>query len=146
MSEAVRETACTSCKHREVCKYKENYLKVCEAASNINVTLKEHYEDGVRARIIPVANFDCIKDIEISCKFYVPKEPITCTSAATEKRGEWDYWAGWCSNHDLRLEDATCPFCGYIHPVIRYDRQAPKKLPNQCPNCNAFLDIHAEDK
>ena len=47
------------------------YLKVCEAASNINVTLKDHYEDGVRARIIPVANFDCVEYIEVHCKHYL---------------------------------------------------------------------------
>ena len=41
------ETACTSCAHKDVCKYKEDYLKVCEAASNINVTLKDHYEGGL---------------------------------------------------------------------------------------------------
>ena len=70
MSEAVKETACTSCGHREVCKYKEGYLKVCEAASNINVRLDEHYLDGIRARIIPVANVDCLGYIEVHCKHY----------------------------------------------------------------------------
>jgi hypothetical protein len=63
-----------------------------------------------------------------------------------KKRGEWNYWPGWCGNHDLRLEDATCPFCGYKHPTIRHDPKAPKKLPKQCPMCKAFLDIHEEDK
>lgn len=80
MSEAVKETACTSCRHREVCKHKENYLKVCEAASNINVALKEHYEDGVRTRYIPVADyFDCITDIEVHCKYYVSVSGISLT-------------------------------------------------------------------
>ena len=65
------ETACTSCAHKDVCKYKEGYLKVCDAASSINVTLKEHYEDGMRARIIPVANFDCVGYIEVNCKYYL---------------------------------------------------------------------------
>ena len=65
------ETACTGCAHKDVCKYKEGYLKVCDAASNINVTLKDHYEDGVRARIIPVANFDCVEYIEVNCKYYL---------------------------------------------------------------------------
>lgn len=81
MSEAVKETECTSCAHKEVCRHKEGYLKVCEAASNINVTLKEHYEDGVRARIIPVANFDCIKDIEVYCKYYLRASDIIRSNA-----------------------------------------------------------------
>ena len=71
MSDCVKITACTSCVHKEVCKYKEGYLKVCEAASNINVTLKEHYEDGVRARIVPVNNFGCVEAIEVRCKYYL---------------------------------------------------------------------------
>ena len=81
MFDCVKETVCTSCMHREVCKHKEGYLKVCEAASNINVTLKEHYEDGVRARIIPVANFDCIKDIEVYCKHYERASDIIRSNA-----------------------------------------------------------------
>ena len=64
------ETACTSCAHKDVCKYKEGYLKVCDAASNINVTLQEHYENGIRARIIPISNFDCATCIEVHCKYY----------------------------------------------------------------------------
>lgn len=81
MSEAVKETACTSCAHKDVCKYKEGYLKVCEAASNINATLKDHYEDGVRARIIPVANFDCVEYIEVHCKHYERASDIIRSNA-----------------------------------------------------------------
>lgn len=72
------ELACTGCAHREVCKHKEDYLKVCDAASNINVTLNEHYEDGVRARCIPVTNFDCVKYIEVHCKYYEGASAIYC--------------------------------------------------------------------
>lgn len=81
MSDCVKETECTSCAHKDVCRHKESYLKVCDAASNINVTLKEHYEDGVRARIIPVANFDCIKDIEVYCKYYLRASDIIRSNA-----------------------------------------------------------------
>ena len=65
------EPACTSCAHKEVCKHKEGYLKVCDAASNINITLQEHYENGIRTRIIPVSNFDCATYIEVHCKYYL---------------------------------------------------------------------------
>ena len=54
MSDCVKVTECTGCIHREVCKHKESYLKVCDAASNINVTL-----------------FDCIGYIEVNCKYYL---------------------------------------------------------------------------
>ena len=49
------EPACTSCMHEEVCKYKESYLKVCDVASNINA---------------PLDNLDCVKGIEVHCKYY----------------------------------------------------------------------------
>ena len=75
------ETACTSCAHKDVCKYKEGYLKVCDAASNTNVTLKDHCEDGVRARIIPVANFDCVEYIEVRCKHYERASDIIRSNA-----------------------------------------------------------------
>lgn len=123
MTDSVRETSCTNCLYHEVCKHKEDYLKVCE-----NVFKSATKE-----------SFEFLGDVFVSCRFYK-------TATTIEKHGEWDYWPGWCSNHDSRLEDATCPFCGYEHPVIRYDRQAPKRLPKQCPKCNAFLDIHEEDK
>ena len=71
MSDCVKVTECTSCVHKDVCKYKEGYLKACEAASNINVTLNEHYEDCIRARHTPITNFDCIGYVEVHCKYYL---------------------------------------------------------------------------
>lgn len=70
MSDCVKVTECTSCAHKEVCKHKESYLKVCDAASNINITLNEHYGDSVRTRCIPAANVDCVGYIEVHCKYY----------------------------------------------------------------------------
>ena len=75
------ETACTSCAHKDVCKYKESYLKVCDAASNINVILKDHYEGSVRGRIIPAANFDCVEYIEVHCKHYEKASDIIRSNA-----------------------------------------------------------------
>ena len=65
------ETACTSCAHKDVCKYKEDYLKVCDATTNINIALNEHYENGARTRYIPIANVDCIGYVEVHCKYYM---------------------------------------------------------------------------
>lgn len=81
MSDYVKVTECTSCAHKDVCKHEESYLKVCDAASNINITLNEHYEGGARARYIPVANFDCIKDIEVYCKYYLRATDIIRSNA-----------------------------------------------------------------
>ena len=113
-----RETVCTGCVHTSVCKNKEIVLEIMDNCNNL------------LSRNCNGLWFD------VKCENRIERE----------KRGEWKYWPGWCSNHDLRLEDATCPFCGYRHPVIRHDKQAPKKLPTQCPKCNAFLDIHVKDR
>ena len=78
------EPTCASCTHSEVCKHKENYLKVCDAASNINVTLNEYYLDGVRAKRIPVTNFDCIEGIEVHCKYYLRASDISSTCTPLE--------------------------------------------------------------
>ena len=59
MSDCVKVTECTSCAHKDVCKYKEGYLKVCDAACNINITLNEHF-----------TNCDCVQYIEVHCKHY----------------------------------------------------------------------------
>lgn len=69
MSEAVRETFCTSCTHREVCKHKENYLKVCEAA--FNTKINEPCENGFRS--VPITNFECVTRIEVHCKYYLER-------------------------------------------------------------------------
>lgn len=74
MSDCVKETACTSCRHREVCKHKENYLKVCEAVFGTKVN--EPCEDGKKIRIIPITNFEFLGDVFIYCKFYKPEELI----------------------------------------------------------------------
>lgn len=66
------------------------------------------------------------------------------------KRGRWIYWNGWCSNHDMRIEDAVCSECGYKHPTVRWERGDAiekrdayevvlNKLANECPVCGAVM-------
>lgn len=50
---------------------------------------------------------------------------------------EWKYWEGWCSNHDKRIEDATCSKCGYKHPTIRFG--SPDLLQDYCPSCKSKM-------
>lgn len=40
MNEAVRETICTDCKNRDICKYCEDIIKAERKANEINSTLK----------------------------------------------------------------------------------------------------------
>lgn len=50
---------------------------------------------------------------------------------------EWQYWEGWCSNHDKRIEDATCSKCGYKHSTIRFG--SPDLLQDYCPSCKSKM-------
>ena len=57
-------------------------------------------------------------------------------------RAKWLFWEGWVSNHDMRIDDATCSSCGYKHPTVRripysteMEQDVLDKLGNFCPNC-----------
>ncbi len=61
--------------------------------------------------------------------------------------GEWKFWEGWMSNHDMRIEDATCSVCGYKHPTVRRTygiretmQDVLNKLSNYCADCGAKMD------
>ena len=49
---------------------------------------------------------------------------------------EWKYWDGWMSNHDKRIDDATCSKCGYKHSIVK---GSPDLLSDCCPNCNSKM-------
>ena len=59
------------------------------------------------------------------------------TGQAEEYEAEWKYWDGWCSNHDKRIDDATCSKCGYKHSTIRYG--SPDLLQDYCPSCKSKM-------
>lgn len=67
MSECVKETLCTRCEHRIVCKYKEDYLKIIESVNNASVCLKD--EDGKHC-MKKVTDYDFIEEIKVRCKYY----------------------------------------------------------------------------
>lgn len=67
MSEAVMETQCTSCSHREVCSFKDEYLMVQKEASNMRISREDEYD---RHCMIPVSNFKWLKPIKVECKYY----------------------------------------------------------------------------
>ena len=66
MSDCVKETLCTRCEHRNVCKYKEDYLKVVESIYNANVCFEN--EDGKHC-MKKVTNYDFIGEIKVPCKY-----------------------------------------------------------------------------
>lgn len=66
MSDGVKETPCTHCAHRTVCKHKA----VNEA------TVHEH-ENGNRIKMTKVINYDCISDISVTCRYHQPEVAIS---------------------------------------------------------------------
>lgn len=67
MEDCVKETLCTRCEHRNVCKYMQDYLKVVESVYNANVCFEN--EDGKHC-MKKVTNYDFIGEIKIPCKYY----------------------------------------------------------------------------
>ena len=68
MSNGLKETLCTHCVHRTVCKHKDDFLKAIQAINE--ATVHEH-EDGSNAvRMTKVINIDCISDISVTCRYH----------------------------------------------------------------------------
>ncbi len=57
---------CDSCVHKEVCSHKKGFETVVNAISNTTVN---DYRDN-KTVMVPLENYEFIRDISISCKFY----------------------------------------------------------------------------
>ena len=67
MMDGVRETLCTRCVHREVCKLKDNYLAVVSAIQNENVYVD--HEHAISSKAVKLYDFIEIQDPK--CKYYI---------------------------------------------------------------------------
>ena len=63
------------------------------------------------------------------------------------ERAKWQFWEGWMSNHDKRIDDATCSNCGYRHPKVcrtygsnETEQDVLNKLFKFCPSCGKLMD------
>lgn len=68
MIDNMKEVPCTRCLHQEVCKYKQDFLDICNAVSSSIVN--RPCEDGKKVKTTPIANFDCLGGIQIECRYY----------------------------------------------------------------------------
>ena len=68
MIDAIKEVSCTRCLHQEVCKYKQDFLDICNAVSSS--TVNRPCEDGKKVQTTPIANLDCLGGIQIECRYY----------------------------------------------------------------------------
>lgn len=79
MSNGVKETPCTRCAHRTVCKHKDDFLKAIQAVNE--ATVHEHEDGSNRVRLTKVVNYDCVSDISVTCLYHqlevaAPREGI----------------------------------------------------------------------
>ena len=84
MIDAIKEVSCTQCLHQEVCKYKQDFLDICNAVASSIVN--RPCEDEKKVEKIPVTNFDCFGYIKIECRYYQMQainprlfDPVTTT-------------------------------------------------------------------
>ena len=68
MIDAIKEVSCTRCLHQEVCKYKQDFLDICNAVSSS--TVNRPCEDGKKIQTTPITNLDCLGGIQIECRYY----------------------------------------------------------------------------
>ena len=68
MIDAIKEVSCTRCLHQEVCKYKQDFLDICNAVSSSMVN--RPCEDGKKVETTPITNFDFLGGIQIECRYY----------------------------------------------------------------------------
>lgn len=69
MSKTAKETNCTRCAHRQVCKHKEDFLNVVNAINDASVS----WSDGSKGCIKKVVDYDCVGCIEVSCRYCQPE-------------------------------------------------------------------------
>lgn len=69
MIDAIKEVSCTRCLHQEVCKYKQDFLDICN-----------------KIQTTPITNLDCLGGIQIECRYYQMQainprlfDPVTTT-------------------------------------------------------------------
>ena len=68
MIDTIKEVSCTRCLHQEVCKYKQDFLDICNAVSRS--TVNRPCEDGKKVQTTPITNLDCLGGIQIECRYY----------------------------------------------------------------------------
>lgn len=74
MSDGVRETQCTRCIHRTMCKYKDAYLQAIQEVQQVNI----HSAEGNGVRLTPITSLEfLVQPIELNCKYCQTFSDIT---------------------------------------------------------------------
>lgn len=67
MNDALKETLCTTCRHCNVCKYRDDYLAIVDAMSRVSVN-KTLPNGKITSQLVSTFNF--IGDIKVACNYY----------------------------------------------------------------------------
>lgn len=65
---ALAEPLCTICSHRDVCSYKETYMKILNSISN--AVVKQPCTDEKKVQFKKINDFDFIESISVTCHYY----------------------------------------------------------------------------
>ena len=76
MCNAVNETQCTHCVHREVCSHKERFLSAQKAVDEFTVSYADR--EFIRLRDIP-----WIKPVKLECSYFSGRFPVMRESVQT---------------------------------------------------------------
>ena len=69
----LRETLCTRCSHREVCLFKDEFLRASEAVNEVRVDRPTKGKNAIS--FIKICDIPWIKPVELICEHYQEKQP-----------------------------------------------------------------------
>ena len=69
----LREPLCTRCSHREVCIFKDEFLRALEAVNEVRVDRPTKEKNAIS--FIKICDIPWIKPVELICEHYREKQP-----------------------------------------------------------------------
>ena len=80
----LRETSCTRCSHREVCSFKDEFLRALEAVNEVTVNRPAKEENNVS--FIKLCDIPWIKPVELICQHYQKCQPVNRNLSKEDSR------------------------------------------------------------
>ena len=59
---------CTNCNHKDICSFKETYMKILDLISNVVVEQPSAGEK--KCSFVKIVDFDFINSISVNCRYY----------------------------------------------------------------------------
>lgn len=104
--------------------------------NDIRAIIAEHFEVAVDDVLVNIkTRFEGVGPMEHKVSYIEIDVKQREKDLTFEPQAYWEYWAGWRSNHDRRIDDATCSNCGFKHPTVRGYGEVSDQLYKICPMC-----------